>query len=57
MHLKTAIFAGILAIAPTLTFAMGCGKGHSATAEMSCPVGQMLSSETNTCVPLLDATS
>lgn len=57
MRIKTIIGAAILALAPAVTWAMGCAGGHDQTADMSCPVGQMLDTETNACVPLVDVTS
>ncbi|MDJ0630300.1 MAG: chitin-binding domain-containing protein [Rhodobacter sp.] len=49
MKIKTAIFATILAVAPTLTFA-ACNWQHSTQEAMSCAEGMVWDAETETCV-------
>lgn len=48
MTLRTVIFATILAVTPTLTFA-GCIFDHAAQEAKSCAEGTVWDAETKTC--------
>ncbi|MDJ0824384.1 MAG: chitin-binding domain-containing protein [Rhodobacter sp.] len=53
MKIKTALFAALLAAAPSLAFAMGCNWEHSTQEAMSCAEGTIWDAETETCVDIV----
>ena len=50
MKAKLLLATIVLAAAPGLAMAMGCGADHKEQITMSCPEGQTLDVETNSCI-------
>lgn len=50
MRIKTIVAAALLAAAPTLALAEGCGWGHIEKQVSTCGEGQMFDEKTMTCV-------
>ncbi|CAN0598486.1 unnamed protein product [Ectocarpus sp. 12 AP-2014] len=49
--MKTGFTALLITLAPGLAFAE-CFGGHSEQVVLSCPLGQMFDTDSETCVPL-----
>ena len=50
MKAKLLLATIVLAAAPSLALAMGCSGSHKEQITMSCPEGQTLDIETNSCI-------
>lgn len=50
MTVKTLIIAGVVALTPMMSFAMGCQNGHSEQAS-SCAEGTAWDADLGACVP------
>jgi len=54
MKISTTLAAALLALTPSLGFAMGCHfDEHKADTAMSCAEGTVIDEETGTCVPVV----
>jgi hypothetical protein len=49
MKILSITSAVILAVLPNMVYAGGCGKGHSDSASIGCPVGQAWDTESKSC--------
>ncbi|PVA09803.1 adenylosuccinate lyase [Pelagivirga sediminicola] len=50
--MKILTLAALLALAPTLSLAMGCDHGKKSTQAMTCAAGTTYDADTKACLPI-----